>query len=473
MVCIRESRGRIFSFGIFGIAMAEKLETSKIEAALERAAQKSIQGGREDRSGRFTAPRAFISYSHDSDEHRQWILKLGSDLRSMGVDVVLDQWDLVPGQDVSMFMQRGITEADCVVLVCSAPYVSKSEKGMGGVGYERLIVTAEVVQSIDTIKFIPILRGSSATKKLPSFLGPRLYIDFEDDNEYDAKLLDLARRIHGAPAVSKPPLGQNPFSTAAAASPPLKPAEAHEAAIPSLDSQWFTSEETAAQNGIQKLKLEASMELRASISYLLAKSQVELLNAVKHSEIRTFGWPIGVTLENREEYRPRPFGDGIRAEISISDEEEDGRKSYDYWALRSSGNFFLLQSLFEDSRRPNEIFFDTRIVRVTESLMFIERLYSKLGAPSEAQVKVRVTHRGFKGRTLSSASPNRSLFRSRKTNEDISSFELTVALGDMQRTRVDDVKNILAPMFVLFDYMELNSDVYADIVRKFEAGHVS
>jgi hypothetical protein len=45
-------------------------------------------------------------------------------------------------------------------------------------------------------------------------------------------------------------------------------------------------------------------------------------------------------------------------------------------------------------------------------------------------------------------------------------------LGDMQSTRVDEVKRILAPMFALFDYMEFNVDVYADIVRNFEAGRV-
>src|ERR1051326_4248455 len=111
--------------------MGEKLDTSKIQAALERAAHKSVQGGREERSGRFMAPKAFISYSHDSPEHEQWVLRLASDLRSMGVDVVLDQWDLVPGQDVSMFMQRGIAEADRVVLVCSSRYVSKSDAGIG------------------------------------------------------------------------------------------------------------------------------------------------------------------------------------------------------------------------------------------------------------------------------------------------------------------------------------------------------
>ena len=47
----------------------------------------------------------------------------------------------------------------------------------------------------------------------------------------------------------------------------------------------------------------------------LNKSQIELLSAVRASQIKTFGWPIAVLLENRDEYRPRPFGDGIRGDV--------------------------------------------------------------------------------------------------------------------------------------------------------------
>lgn len=87
------------------------------------------------------APRAFISYADDSTEHKAWTLKLATDLRAKGIDVVLDQWDLVAGQDVSLFMQKGIAEADRVLMICSANYVQKAEAGVGGVGYERPIVT--------------------------------------------------------------------------------------------------------------------------------------------------------------------------------------------------------------------------------------------------------------------------------------------------------------------------------------------
>ena len=38
-------------------------------------------------------PKVFISYSHDSPEHRRWVSELGAKLRRNGVDVILDQWD--------------------------------------------------------------------------------------------------------------------------------------------------------------------------------------------------------------------------------------------------------------------------------------------------------------------------------------------------------------------------------------------
>ena len=449
--------------------MSQELDATKVDAALNRAALKSLHGTREERSGRFTAPKAFISYSHDSSAHKDWVLKLASDLRAKGVDVVLDQWDLVPGQDVSLFMQRGISEADRVIMVCSTAYVTKSEEGVGGAGYERLIVTSEVVNSIDTIKFIPILRGANGSKRTPLFLGPRMYIDFENNSEYELKLIELARQIHGAPAVSKPPLGPNPFSGTPVVTRLMGPDDTSATDNKSLENNWFLQERASAQDLISKISLTGHMELRANILHPLSKSQIELLNAVRLSEIKTFGWPIGITLESREEYRPRPYKDGIRAEVSIA---EGDRTSFDYWAARSNGDFYLLQSLFEDSRKPNQIFFDTRVVRVTECLMFLENLYSKLGAPPEAKVRIRIAHRGLKGRALNSASSNRHMFARGPAVEDESTLEITTVLGAMKETRVDDVRKIVEPMFVLFNFMQFNASVYDDIVRNFERGIV-
>lgn len=37
--------------------------------------------------------KAFISYAWDNEEHKNWVLKLASDLRHHGIDAILDQWD--------------------------------------------------------------------------------------------------------------------------------------------------------------------------------------------------------------------------------------------------------------------------------------------------------------------------------------------------------------------------------------------
>ena len=203
------------------------------------------------------------------------------------------------------------------------------------------------------------------------------------------------------------------------------------------------------------------------------KSQIELLDAVRKSEIRTFSWPIGVTLENRHEFRPRPSGDGIRAEIPIKAGSLTGRRSYDYWAVTKTGDFFLLQNLFEDTRAENRIFFNTRIVRITEALLFASNLYTNLGVSPDARLSIRVTHRGLDGRSLTSSSPNRPLFDLRTTHKAQSETEIAVVLGSMKDMLAADVRRVAEPLFMLFDFQEFQPQIYDDIVRRFEQGNVS
>jgi len=95
-------------------------------------------------------PRAFISYSHDSPAHKQWVAELGAKLRHNGVDIILDQWDLSLGDDVARFMEEGLTKSDRVLVVCTPEYVRKADAGEGGVGYEKMIVTAQIVRDLGT-----------------------------------------------------------------------------------------------------------------------------------------------------------------------------------------------------------------------------------------------------------------------------------------------------------------------------------
>ena len=422
------------------------------------------------------APTVFLSYSHDSHEHKQWVLQLATDLRANGIDAVLDQWDLKPGQDMAAFMQRGIVESDRVIVICSDAYVNKADGGAGGVGYERLIVTAELVQNIDTKKFMPIVRNNVSKTKTPIFLGPRLYIDFNQDTDYKDKFEELLREVHSSPALVKPPLGINPFSGVAVTSEAASRIAGPSGIIPSgrmvLNEEWFDRQMTTADEGFKKLDLKGQMEVRFALHDPINKSQVDLLNAMRNSTIRTFGWPIGVMLENREEYKPRPFGDGIRAEVAMTERLMSGATTYDYWALRTNGDFYLLQSLFEDQRSENKIFFNTRIVRITESLLFAANLYDRLGVSPDSNISIRITHNGLAGRELDSSSPNRFVTSS-LCHEEVSQVQIVESLGKLRPRVVENVRQIAEPLFMLFDFTEFGPVVYEDIISNFVKGQVT
>ena len=121
-------------------------------------------------------PKAFISYSHDSQDHKKWVLDLATRLRNNGIDAILDQWDLKPGDDLPRFMEQGLIAADCVLMICTDKYVEKANAGAGGVGYEKMIVTADLLKTIDSNKVIPLIRQVGATTFRPSFVQNYFWI---------------------------------------------------------------------------------------------------------------------------------------------------------------------------------------------------------------------------------------------------------------------------------------------------------
>jgi TIR domain len=166
-------------------------------------------------------PRLFVSYSHDSDLHKDWVLALATRLVANGVDIVLDQWDLTLGSDLPRFMEQGLTGAQRVLAICTEPYVFKANAGRGGVGYEKMILTAQLMQDITSDRIIPLIRSNALTVPVPTFLSSRVYIDFRDDLAFEAKYAELIRDIHGQAVKPRPPLGRNPFTSVVPATSPV------------------------------------------------------------------------------------------------------------------------------------------------------------------------------------------------------------------------------------------------------------
>ena len=149
-------------------------------------------------------PKVFISYSHDSSNHKLWVSKLAEKLRHNGVDVILDQWELTLGEDLTHFMEFGVKNSDWILVICTDSYVGKANDGEDSIGYEPMIITQKLVEDLGTNKFIPIIRQTEWEDKTPEFLKERVYIDFTDDNQFDTKLDELLYERLLVPPLQKP-----------------------------------------------------------------------------------------------------------------------------------------------------------------------------------------------------------------------------------------------------------------------------
>jgi len=158
-------------------------------------------------------PTAFVSYAWESKEHKQWVKEISARLRSDGVDILLDQWSTVPGDQLPRFMEAAVRDNDFVLIICTPVYKEKSDNRKGGVGYEGDIMTSQVYITGNDKKFIPILRDGDWSEAAPTWIQGKFYIDL-CNNPYDEEnyriLLETLHGIRPEP----PNLGEIPDSFA-------------------------------------------------------------------------------------------------------------------------------------------------------------------------------------------------------------------------------------------------------------------
>lgn len=157
--------------------------------------------------------KVFVSYSHDNEEHKNWVLQLATRLRANGVDIILDRWNDKLGRDLASFMENGLSKSHRVICVCSDKYVSKANEKKGGVGYEKQIMTAELIRDQNNDWIIPLIKNNKGEEKTPIFLKGKKYICFEEAYLYENKYEELLRDLLNEPILAIPPIGKNPFQT--------------------------------------------------------------------------------------------------------------------------------------------------------------------------------------------------------------------------------------------------------------------
>ncbi|ETT08373.1 toll/interleukin-1 receptor domain-containing protein [Providencia alcalifaciens] len=218
-------------------------------------------------------PKAFISYSHDSQEHKKWVLDLATRLRNNGVDAILDQWDLQPGDDLPSFMEKGLSSSDRVLMICTDKYVQKANSGAGGVGYEKMIVTADLLKTIDSNKVIPIIH-QNGSHDVPNFLRTKMFLDFSRQDQYEFSFDELIRTLHNSPLYEKPPVANNPF-VPVSETPPNRTGDGV-LTVMSIIAALFESEYGRRIN-YKKLVLRASMSRIILDLYIDEAKSLELI----------------------------------------------------------------------------------------------------------------------------------------------------------------------------------------------------
>jgi|GEM_PF-5861978 len=174
----------------------------------------------------------FVSYSWDSEEHKQWVLSVAEALhREPDIDVVFDQFDVWPGKDLTHFMEQGL-KCERVVVVSTPSYVSKSRDRVGGVGYECSLITADLVKDMGQDTFIPVLR---AGEDVPAFLGTKLRLDFRDSSRFEESMERLIAAIRREPEARRP--GKHAGGGLMTTDAPSLPDRSHREPAPSLRPQ--------------------------------------------------------------------------------------------------------------------------------------------------------------------------------------------------------------------------------------------
>jgi hypothetical protein len=157
------------------------------------------------------------------------VVDLAERLMGSGVWVVLDKWDLQPGQDAYAFMERMVTDPTVtkVLMVCDRAYVDKATARAGGVGVEAQILSPQLYRTGATnqtrIAAACRDRDDQGQPIVPVFYQSRIHFDFSRRDHFDQAYEDVLNWAFNRPRFVRPPLGRQLASVSDAVMPIIAP----------------------------------------------------------------------------------------------------------------------------------------------------------------------------------------------------------------------------------------------------------
>lgn len=154
-------------------------------------------------------PTAFVSYSWDNDEVKDWVTNLVNLLRDNGIEAKHDVFETQKGTvNLNTMMVKNVRDSDYTIIVLTEKYAEKADSLQGGVGFETTMLISNVHENLH--KMIPIMTKWNKARVVPFYLKGVHYIDFSDQMSFEEKFKELLHRIFKVNLIEEVPLGKKP-----------------------------------------------------------------------------------------------------------------------------------------------------------------------------------------------------------------------------------------------------------------------
>jgi len=213
----------------------------------------------------------------------------------------------------------------------------------------------------------------------------------------------------------------------------------------------------------------------------IAPAQVpEVLRA---SVVRHTGWPP-FWYPTREGISPYPIEGAVECwlggDTQAPADSRDAAHS-DFWRIHPKGFAFLLRGFQEDGMEteisggspiPAGSVFDITLPvwRIGETLLQAQRLSENL-FDGPATIRFSATYEGLSGRSLTSIEHRRNVWEGRVAQQNSITLNTHVDAQAISTNLPEIVHPLLSPLYALFDFFELSSQLVSEELSRMRAGN--
>jgi hypothetical protein len=201
-------------------------------------------------------------------------------------------------------------------------------------------------------------------------------------------------------------------------------------------------------------------------------SASELLDALGRATVPHTGWPE-FSIPRRKDIRPYIQNGNIECWIA-RDGQDHGSAHSDFWRVSPDGTFFMIRGYQEDEAQDRGVapktVFDITLPswRLGEALLHAVNMAAELGDP-EAQVTIVTEWTGLAGRTLTHLEGRRLVFDRYRAQQDNFRSNLTVQASQITNALPELVRELVVPLYELFDFFQLPGPLPAEELARMRA----